>query len=258
MPYEPPARTQIIAHRGNSGPMPENTLVAIESAIVLGVDMVEIDVRLTADGVPVLMHHHRVDITTSGKGLVHELTWDELRVLDAGSWRGSEFAGERVSSLQDALDLAVGRVPLNLDIKVAEAVEPTAVAAANAGASGSVVITGCTQSSVESVSMPTNGLSTLLNVDELLLDADPAHASMIAMESVAGAHELGAIAINVPHELVDADLVDRARTAGVGVWAYTVDDETRFSELMDLGVDSITTNWPEQMLDVASDRTRHT
>jgi glycerophosphoryl diester phosphodiesterase len=234
--------------------MPENTLVAIESAIRLGVDMVEIDIRLTEDDIPVLMHHDRLDLTTTGKGLVHELTWDELRVLDAGSWRGSEFAGEPVCSLQEALAFAVGRIPLNLDIKVPAAAERTAIAAAEAGAAGSVVITGCTQSCVKAVGDLTNGISTLLNLDEMLAEADPADAPSIAMRSVATARDLGAIAINVPHQLVDTDLVNSAREAAIGVWAYTVDDEDRFSELVAIGVDSITTNWPQRMLALTSER----
>ena len=137
MPYKTPPRTQIVAHRGNSGPLPENTLIAITSAIDLGVDMVEVDIRLTKDGIPVLMHDDRVDDTTSGTGFVKDFTWEELRMLDAGSWRGAEFADESVRSLEDVLDLAVGRVALNLDLKVPEAAEPTAIAAIEAGASGS-------------------------------------------------------------------------------------------------------------------------
>ena len=58
--------------------------------------MVEIDIRVTKDGVPVLMHPLAVDHTTSGAGLVEDLTWDQILILDAGSWRGPQFAGERV------------------------------------------------------------------------------------------------------------------------------------------------------------------
>jgi len=254
MPYETPHFTQIIAHRGNSGPLPENTLIAVNSAIALGVDMVEVDVRLTKDGVPILMHHERVDHTTSGTGLVSELTWDELTKLDAGGWRGTEFEGEPVCSLQGVLESTIGRVALNLDIKTPEAAVKTALAAAAAGASASVVITGCTEDCVRRVGEVTNGISTLLNLDELLAGVNPVEAPAIALKSIGLAHELGAIAINVPHPLVNADLVDRAHDVGVGVWAFTVDDEARFSELIDIGVDSLTTNWPERMLPLARDR----
>lgn len=254
MAYETPPWTQIIAHRGNSGPLPENTLIAINSAIELGVDMVEIDVRLTKDAVPILMHSDRVDHTTSGTGLVADLTWDELMTLDAGSWRGPEFAGQSICSLQEILELTVGRVALNLDLKDPAAAEPTVMAAVEAGASAGVVITGCGEPCVRTVGNIASGISTLLNLDELLAGTDPAEAPAVAHRSIDIAADVGAVAINVPHTLVDANLVDQAHNAGIGVWAFTINDEARFVELMDTGVDSLTTNWPERMLPLARDR----
>jgi glycerophosphoryl diester phosphodiesterase len=262
MPYETPPWTQIIAHRGNSGPLPENTLIAIDSAIELGVDMVEVDVRLAKDGIPVLMHNNRLEHTTTGTGFVSELTWDELRSLDAGSWRGAEFEGEPVCSLHDVLESTVGRVALNLDIKSPDAAETTAIAAAEAGASADVVISGCTESCIRRVNDVTSDVSTLLNLDELLQGINPADVRAVALESVDVANDLGAIAINVPFALIDAGLVDRARAVGIGVWAFTVDDKRQFFELMELGVDSLTTNWPGRMLPLIRDgisrrRTNH-
>lgn len=248
MPYETPSWTQIIAHRGNSGPMPENTLVAINSAIDLGVDMVEVDVRLTSDGIPILIHHNRVDYTTSGIGLVQDLTWEELKSLDAGRWRGPEFAKEPIRSLEEVLELTVGKIALNLDVKVLDAAKPAAIAATRAGASDRVVISGCSETGVRGVRSLTESISTLLNLDDLLDGVDPAAAPAVAMESVDVAVDVGAIAINVPHNLVDTNLVDHAQNAGIGVWAFTVDDEIRFAELVEMGVDSLTTNWPERML----------
>ncbi len=255
MPYETPPWTQVIAHRGNSGPIPENTLAAIESAIGLRVDMVEVDIRLTRDGVPILMHNDRVDRTTSGTGLVTDLTWDKLKTLDAGSWRGPEFAGETVQALDEVLDLARGRVALNLDIKVPEAAKPTAIAVVEAGVPASVVISGCTANGVRTVGDTANGIATLLNSDELLAGIDPAAARTVVHQSIDLAVELGAVAINVPHPLVTIDLVEQAQDAGIGVWTFTIDDEARFISLMDMGVASLTTNWPERMLPLARDRT---
>jgi glycerophosphoryl diester phosphodiesterase len=234
--------------------MPENTPTAIKSAIDLGVDMVEIDIRLTKDGVPVLMHHDRVDGTTSGTGLVADFTWDELKTLDAGSWRGPEFADEPVRALDEVLDLTRGRVALNLDIQVPEAAEPTVIAAMEAGVSASVVISGCTAKCVRTVAKMTSGIATLFNLDELLLGVDPAEAHSVARHSIGIAVEVGAVAINVPHPLVDVGLVEQARDAGIGVWTFVVDDESRFLDLTEVGVASITTNWPEHMLPLVKGR----
>ena len=96
MTYQPPPWPQIIAHRGDAGPAPENTRLAIERAIKIGVDMVEVDVRLTKDGVPVLLHFERLEHTTTGSGLLADHTWEETQRLDAGAWRGPEFAGEQI------------------------------------------------------------------------------------------------------------------------------------------------------------------
>lgn len=165
MPYETPPWTQIIAHRGNSGPLPENTLIAINSAIEFGVDMVEIDVRLTRDGVPILMHSDRVDHTTSGTGLVADLTWDELMALDAGSWRGPEFAGQSLCSLQEVLELTVGWAALSLDVED-PSTEPTVIATVRDNASAGAVITGCGEQCIRRVGSLASGISTLLNPDE--------------------------------------------------------------------------------------------
>ena len=88
MSYQPPKLPQIIAHRGDSGLAPENTRPAIERAIEIGVDIVEVDVRMTKDGVPVLLHFERLEHTTSGNGLLADHTWEEIQRLDAGAWKG--------------------------------------------------------------------------------------------------------------------------------------------------------------------------
>lgn len=94
----------IISHRGAAAIAPENTLAAMRIAFEHGVDFVEADLHLTADGVPVLMHDPTVDRTTSGSGLVADLTLEEIKALDAGSWHTSEFVGEQVPTLQEFLD----------------------------------------------------------------------------------------------------------------------------------------------------------
>ena len=108
----------VIAHRGNSIAAPENTLAAIASAFDVGSHVVEVDVRLSRDGVPVIIHDETVDRTTNGTGAVADKTLEELRSLDAGSWMGAEFAGETIPTLTEALLAARGRVRLLLDVPV--------------------------------------------------------------------------------------------------------------------------------------------
>jgi glycerophosphoryl diester phosphodiesterase len=106
------------AHRGSSTRAPENTLVAFEEAIKDGADAIEFDVRRTGDGVPVVLHDATLDRTTSGRGLLKDVTLASLRRLDAGAWFGERFKGARVPTLKDTLDLCRGRVALNIEMKV--------------------------------------------------------------------------------------------------------------------------------------------
>jgi len=111
-----PARG-ICAHRGANDTHPENTLTAFSEAIRLGVHMIEFDVALSKDGQLVLMHDATVDRTTDGSGRVSDLTLDELRALDAGSWKGQEFKGERAPTLDEALAMMPENIWLNVHLK---------------------------------------------------------------------------------------------------------------------------------------------
>lgn len=95
----------VAAHRGNSKYYPENTRSAFLSAIDLKVDMVEIDLHMTKDGILVLMHDHTVDRTSDGTGLIREKTLEEMKKLDVGRWKGLEFAGEKVLTFEEFLEL---------------------------------------------------------------------------------------------------------------------------------------------------------
>ena len=95
----------VAGHRGDRADAPENTLPAFEAAFASGLDVVETDVQLTADGFPVLLHDPTVDRTTNGSGAVANLTLDQVEALDAGSWFDKSFAGTRVPRLGEFLDL---------------------------------------------------------------------------------------------------------------------------------------------------------
>ena len=94
----------VAAHRGNSKYFPENTIVAFSSAKELCPDMIEIDLHMTSDGEIILMHDHKVDRTTDGTGLIREKTLAEMKALDAGSWKGEQFKGERVPTFVEFLE----------------------------------------------------------------------------------------------------------------------------------------------------------
>jgi glycerophosphoryl diester phosphodiesterase len=109
-----------IAHRGFSSRYPENTLVAFQAAFDLGCEWVECDIRRTTDGRYAVIHDATVDRTTDGRGRIDELSWVQVRALDAGGWKGPEFAGERIPSLEELLDLAgeTGPAPRQIVIEL--------------------------------------------------------------------------------------------------------------------------------------------
>ena len=107
----------ICAHRGANETHPENTIAAFEEAVRLGAQMVEFDVRMTKDNKLIIMHDSSVDRTTNGAGLVEELTWNEVRILDAGGWKSKKFKGEKVPLFGEALDVFPKNIWLNIHLK---------------------------------------------------------------------------------------------------------------------------------------------
>ena len=113
-PYRGP---RIVAHRGASAERPENTLAALQRAIEVGADAVEIDVRTSKDGALFLLHDASLDRTTDGQGPASEKTIAELRALDAGSWFHHDYRGQRIPLLREALELCRGKIDVVLDLK---------------------------------------------------------------------------------------------------------------------------------------------
>lgn len=107
----------ICAHRGAMQTHPENTVVGFKEAIRLGAQMIEFDVQLTKDNKLIIMHDETVDRTTNGSGFVNELTLSEIRKLDAGSWKSKAFAGEKVPTLKETLQIMPQNIWLNIHLK---------------------------------------------------------------------------------------------------------------------------------------------
>jgi glycerophosphoryl diester phosphodiesterase len=240
----------IVAHRGASSTRPENTLGAFEEAIRLGAPVVELDVRLTRDGVPVVMHDATVDRTTDGTGAVADLTAEELAALNAGM-REQPAA---VPTLAEALHLASGRAALALEIKSIPG-EPghdprrePIVEAAHAeldrtGFEGPVLILSFNPASVAASraigpAIPTGLLSTrpIPPTDALALAVRAGHD--MVLPGVASLSEAGPA------------FVEEVHAAGLRVGTWTVDDPDRLAALLASGVDAIASNDPAMALAV--------
>jgi len=236
----------IVAHRGSSSSFPENTLPSFQAAIDAGADAVECDVRLTADGVAVVMHDEDVSRTTDGIGVVHELTLQQLKRLDA-----SKGAGPRaeVPTLREVLELIDGVTGINVEIKnmpgersfdspkEAAATETVRVLA-ETGFSGPLICSSFNWLAIERVraldgSIPT-GFLTIAAIDPwaALVYARTNGHSYVLPQAPA---------------LYDAgrQFVQEAHREGVLVGTWVVDDAEALVRLFEMGVDAVATNDPE-------------
>lgn len=230
-----------IAHRGASGTRPEHTRVAFERALEIGVDMIELDVQLTRDRRLVVLHDRELGRTVAGRGLVREFRFEELRVLDAGGWFHPVYAGERVLSLDDVLDLTAHRVRLNVEIK-----SPSADWAETACTLVDLLESrGCLKSTVVS-SFEIQALTKIRErsprVSLGVLWRVPDLAALWQ-----AARELGAASVHPHWSLVNAELVTMAHAAGLSVLVWTVNDTGMMHDLVRLGVDGIMSDFPERL-----------
>lgn len=227
---------EIIAHRGFACCYPENTLTAIRAAYALGAKAVEVDVRMTGDGVPILMHDATVDRTTNGRGAVHRLTFSQLRVLDACSWFGRGASRCQVPTLGEALyeaKNASGRLLVELKMPFSrEEIEIVLAEIYDAGM----------QNQVEILSFDPRIVRIVRELDAEI------PVSLVTMErvNVDWLHKLGNAAVDFSKELIQAhpDIVRTAREQGIHVGGFTVHrlDEARM--LVSRGVTRIMTDIP--------------
>lgn len=109
---------KVIGHRGAKAYAPENTLASIHAAADMGIEWVEVDVKLTKDGVPILFHDDELNRCSNGSGLVAQTDFQTIEELDAGLWFGDSFMGEKIPTLEEALNTILDRgLGVNLEIK---------------------------------------------------------------------------------------------------------------------------------------------
>lgn len=225
---------RIGGHRGAAGAAPENTLAGFELAAAAGVDYLELDVQLSADGVALVFHDEVLDRTTSGSGPFAAARSEELLALDAGAWFGSRFAGERIPTLAGFLDWLARRPGLGATL---EAKGPhTGAAIAGAIAASPV------RSQLSICSFRIDELEAAVAVDPtiprmLIVDRDERPDDLVALST-------GVDAVNVPGHWLDAAAVAALHEAGVLIGGGTVDDAGGLQACLALGIDLVDSNQP--------------
>ena len=245
----------VIGHRGAAGEAPENTLAAFELALRQGADGIELDVHLSADGVPVVIHDPRLDRTTSGAGRVRDHTLAALRRLDAGSWFNQRYpakarpryAGLKIPTLAEALASARDRNCLvYVEIKRPHSFQgeivPKVLEEIDRAAVRSIV-------TVISFDLPT--LRRLRHLDsEIALGIDFTRPLL----AIRRAESLGATTLAPHWAFASKGFIGRAHRAGLRVLVWDLDQALWMRRKISDGVDGIITRYPAKLVEVVGSK----
>lgn len=230
----------MIAHRGASGHAPENTLAAFRRALAMGATFIETDLQLSRDARFVAIHDNTLERTTNGEGQVHDLTLAELRRLDAGAWFGSEFAGERIPTLEEILEFAKKHdVVFYLELKPA------------GSWGGEHALIGALRESGEIAR------TVVISFDPAILAAvrkvEPTLMTGLLFdgqieEPLDKAVEIGARQAVVRGDLVTPGMIGEARRRDLQVVCWTVNHPAHMRLLAAAGVDGIMSDYPDRLI----------
>lgn len=244
-----------VAHRGFSGAAPENTMAAVKLAMEDPyVKWIEVDVQLSKDGVPFLIHDYTLNRTTNGRGPVKDALWSELSKLDAGSWKSGIYSQERLVTLDDFLKAVKGRLLVNIEIKTEAnkypGIEQTVIERVREhGMEKEVVLT----------SFDTGALRNVRSIDSeirtgIIIDGRPA-------DLLERLRDLGSDFLSISYRHLTPEFASQAVEASIQVMAWTLDDGKTMKRIADMHPDIlICTNrpdvWRETFIDKRSARSR--
>lgn len=236
----------LFGHRGVPAEAPENTLAGFRRALELGLDGVELDVRTCRSGDLVVFHDDDVSRLTNGSGKISDLTFEELRRLDAGVRFGRKFLGEKIPSFDEVLELLGGKMLINVELKTAsirdDGLESKVLPVIQKmNLLSSVILSSFNPCSLWRVKrMAPTAVTALLFADDQPLHLRRAWASRVI--PVDGIHPR--------YPLLTNTLVRKARSKNWFIGTWTVDVAARASRLFSSGVNIIITNRPTKLLEV--------
>jgi glycerophosphoryl diester phosphodiesterase len=237
---------KVIAHRGASGYAPENTLAAFQKAIDLGANMLEMDIHLSRDGEIVVIHDHTLERTTTGTGYVKDYAVKELKQFDAGK-RFEAYRGETIPTLQEVFDLAKDRAMFAIEIKNSPVLYPDIEnklvhMIEHNDLVAKVIVIAFYFPSLDKIKRLNPAIQTGILYKRVLL------------EPWALAETVGANAIHPNYECTPADVVVEARKRGYLVHPWTINNPADIEQWVGYGVDGITSNYPDVLLNIVSNR----
>ncbi len=252
-------RPLVIAHQGGEELWPSNTMHAFERAAALGVDMLEMDLHVTADGVLVLMHDETVDRTTNGTGRLEEMTLAEVKALDAGYyWTDDEgktfpFRGQGITvATLEELFQAFPDMPMNIEIKLVEnipVVEPFCQLIREHGKQDQILVASFHEDAMSAFRAACPEVATSTSQNEVI--------NFFARHFVglAASYSPPAQAVQVPEyrsgiHILTSRFVEDAHSRGMDVHVWTINEAEDMQRMIELGVDGIITDRPDILLEL--------
>jgi glycerophosphoryl diester phosphodiesterase len=231
----------VIAHRGGKVWAPENTMAAFSKSIEAGAYGIELDIHRCASGELVVIHDDDVKRTTNGVGLIKDITYPELKRLDAGSWYDAKFAQERIPLLEDVLKLVDGKLVINIEIKNTPidypGIDDDLIELLSSYAHvDKIIISSFDHGVVRSVHRKAPHLKTALLADALFIDL-PEYA-----------RKVGTTIWHPCFGSLRPEAVVEAHSAGMQVNAWTVNDSREWSSAVAMQLDGIVTDDPPGLI----------
>lgn len=232
--------TTLIAHRGWSGIAPENTLAAIKLALEeCKIDTIEIDVHLSKDGIPVVIHDYKLERTTNGFGKVKDYTYEELKKLSAGSWFSPNHTEEKIPSLEEVFQLVGTKKPLLVELKQAasyyEGLEEKVI---------ELITKYGLEETVTLISFDHYSLLKSKDINSKIKRALVFAGSPVLLKEQIQYVEAAAISIHSPY--LDKQLVDFLQQNNTKIIVWTVNHQQEMKRLEQVGENiAITTDHPE-------------
>jgi len=242
-------RPLVTSHAACKGHAPENTLAGIRQALRLGADAIEIDVHCTSDGVPVLLHDETVDRTTDGTGNVHEMPLGVVQALDAGARQFvPKFAGERIPTLAEVLELTRGKALLQIEVKQTGIEEAVAQVVRDAAAIADCEVHSFWPQVVQAMRATEPRMAAALLTDgRRVVEWD---------EFFSFALSLNAQGVSVHYGAATPERVRQGQRRSLTFMTWTPDDEADIARVLDAGVDSVCSNFPDVVRRLVDGRAR--
>lgn len=224
---------EVTAHRGYSAVYPENTIPAFKGAIQVGADWAELDVQQTADGEVIVMHDSNLKRTTGLDKEVWQVTWDEIKDLDNGSWFDKKYQTVRIPTLEEVLKVCRGKIHLNIEIKPSghdkDLEEQVAKLLKKYHMRDTCVVSSLKYDSLRKIKEADDSIETAYITSV-------SYGNFTNLEYADG--------YSVESTLLSKGFVNKAQKAGKQIYVWTVNSEERLEKVVGMGIDNVITDDP--------------